>query len=36
MTASYFAEVDGGIDGKVPECNELNNGGLVTGAACPG
>jgi hypothetical protein len=34
MTKSYFVEVDGG-GGVVQECNEDNNGALVTDAACP-
>jgi len=33
---NYFVEVDGGMDnGVVQECNEENNGALVTDAACP-
>jgi len=35
MTSSYFAEVDPGVGGSVTECDEGNNGGLVTGVACP-
>ena len=36
MTASYFVEVDGGIDDMIQECQEANNGALVTEVACPG
>ncbi len=35
-TTSYFVEVDGVDDGAVQECQEANNGGLVTAVACPG
>ncbi len=36
MTKNYFVEVDGGANnGVVQECNEENNGGSVTDAACP-
>jgi hypothetical protein len=36
MTASYFVEVDGGIGDMIQECQEANNGALVTEVACPG
>jgi hypothetical protein len=36
MTKSYFVEVDGGLNnGVIQECNEDNNGAVVTDAACP-
>ena len=33
---NYFVEVDGGVDnGIIPECDDANNGALVTDAECP-
>ena len=33
---NYFVEVDGGVDnGIINECNDMNNGALVTDAECP-